>query len=401
MQIVIIGNGVAGFTAANKLRENNSAVKISIYTDECHIYYPRPRLYDILSGKFMPQEIYAFSEQRYRKRNITIHLNQKVLRIEPDQKELLLDDHSYVSYDQLLLANGAHPFVPPIKGAEKSGVFTLRSMKDALTIHNSAKKTKKVIVIGGGLLGLESAASLMKLSQQVTVVELFPRLLPRQLDQDGAKILKDRIESLGIDIKIDKKTEEILGKNAVSGILLSNGEKLSGKLVLISAGIRPNMELAMKAGIKANKGIIVDPHLKTNFNNVYACGNVAEFEGRVYETIPAAIEQAEIAAMNMLEKKGYTYRGTMPSHTLKVVGIDLTSIGIVNPMNSQYQEVKKIDEKRGIYKKIVLKDNKIVGVIMLGDVKGITTIRKLMAQKKNVARYQGQLLEDSFDYRDL
>jgi nitrite reductase (NADH) large subunit len=157
----------------------------------------------------------------------------------------------------------------------------------------------------------------------------------------------------------------------------------------------------MKAGIKVNKGIIVDPHLKTNFNNVYACGNVAEFEERVYETIPAAIEQAETAAMNMLEKKGYTYRGTTPSHTLKVVGIELTSIGIVNPMSSQYQEVKKIDEKRGVYKKIVLKDNKIVGVIMLGDVKGITTIRKLMTQKKNVARYQGQLLEDSFDYREL
>jgi nitrite reductase (NADH) large subunit len=225
--------------------------------------------------------------------------------------------------------------------------------------------------------------------------------LPRQLDQDGAKILKDRIENLGIDIKVDEKTEEILGKNEVSGILLSNGEKLSGKLVLISAGIRPNTELALKAGINVNKGVVVDQHLKTNLNNVYACGNMAEFEGRVYETIPAAIEQAEIAAMNMLEKNDRAYKGTTPSHTLKVVGIDLTSIGIVNPKSSRYQEVKKTDWARSVYKKIVLKENKIVGAIMLGDVKGVTTIRKVMDQKTDITKYKEHLLDPLFDYRDL
>jgi nitrite reductase (NADH) large subunit len=157
----------------------------------------------------------------------------------------------------------------------------------------------------------------------------------------------------------------------------------------------------LKAGINVNKGVVVDQHLKTNLNNVYACGNMAEFEGRVYETIPAAIEQAEIAAMNMLEKNDRAYKGTTPSHTLKVVGIDLTSIGIVNPKSSRYQEVKKTDWARSVYKKIVLKENKIVGAIMLGDVKGVTTIRKVMDQKTDITKYKEHLLDPLFDYRDL
>ena len=189
MHVVIVGSGVAGVTAARVIRESDPKAKISIYTDENHLYYPRPRLYEVLSGEAKPQEIYMFSEQWYENKGINVHLNKKVLGIKTARKELLLEDRSKVSYDKLLLANGAHPFVPPIRGVEKTGVLTLRSVKDVLTIKGYAKKTGKAIIIGGGLLGLEFAASLRKLGQQVEVVEIFPRLLPRQLDHDGAMIL--------------------------------------------------------------------------------------------------------------------------------------------------------------------------------------------------------------------
>jgi nitrite reductase (NADH) large subunit len=396
VRVAIVGGGVAGTTAARTIKENDPKVKITIYTDEPHPYYPRPRLYEVLSGEAEPQEIYMFSEQWYEKRGIELHLNKKVLGIRTARKELLLEDHSKIGYDKLLLANGAHPYVPPIKGVEKPGVFTLRSIKDALTMKKYAQRARKAIIIGGGLLGLEFAVSLRKLGQQVEVVEISPKLLPRQLDQDGATILRDRIEGLGINIVLGVRTEEILGRTA-SGILLNNGEKLSGSLVLISAGVRSNIDLAAKAGIEADKGVLVDQSLQTSIRDIYAAGDVAEFEGRVYGIIPAAIEQAKIAAINIVGEEKQAYKGTIPSNTLKIVGIDLTSMGLVNPEGSQYEEVKKIDKEKGVYKKIVLEQGIIVGAIILGDRRGITSIKRMMDQKIDVTKYRDALLEEGFD----
>jgi nitrite reductase (NADH) large subunit len=248
LNVVIVGNGVAGVTAARTIKDRNPEAQVSIYTDENHQYYPRPRLYEVLSGEAEPREVHLFSEEWYKKKGINVQLNTKAKSIDTDKKELLLENSSKVNYDRLLLANGGYSFVPPIKGAEKAGVFTLRTIKDALNIKEFTKKTKKVIVIGGGLLGLEVAYSLKKLGQQVDVVELFPRLLPRQLDPDGATILKHRIESHGINIVLGTKTAEILGEKTVSGILLDSGKELSGDLVLFSAGIRANTGLALEAG---------------------------------------------------------------------------------------------------------------------------------------------------------
>jgi nitrite reductase (NADH) large subunit len=400
LNIVIVGNGVAGVTAARILKEKNPETQVSIYTDENSNYYPRPRLYEVLSGEAEPEDVTMFSGEWYTKKGIAVHLGKKAVNIDTKQKMLLLDDQSKVSYDKLLLANGGHCFVPPIKGAEKKGTFTLRTIRDALTIKEFTTKTKKAVVIGGGLLGLEFAFSLRTLGQQVTVVELFPRLLPRQLDADGATILKKRIESHGIGIVLGAKTVEVLG-SPVSGILLDSGETIQGELVLISAGIRSNIELASESGIKVNRGIVVDGHLRTSAEDIYAVGDVAEYEGTVYGIIPAAIEQATIAAANMLGNKQNVYTGTVPSNTLKVVGIDLTSIGIVNPEDPKYEEIKKSDMKKGVYKKLVLDKGKIVGAILLGDKKGVTSIKKLIAQKTDITEYKDSILNDDFDYKKV
>jgi nitrite reductase (NADH) large subunit len=401
MNIVIVGNGVAGVTAARIIKEKNPETRVSIYTDESYHYYPRPRLYEVLSGEAKPREVYMFSEEWYEKKGIMVQLNEKALSIDIDRKELLLEGGSRIKYYKLLLANGGHSFVPPIKGVEKTGVFTLRTIKDALNIKEFTKKTKKVIIIGGGLLGLEFASSLKKLGQQVRVVELFPRLLPKQLDPDGATILKNRIASRGIDIVLGAKTVEILGKETVSGILLDRGETISGDLVLISAGMRSNTELALEAGIKVNRGIVVDRNLRTSADDVYAVGDAAEFEGRVYGIIPAALEQASIAAANMLGAEDNIYAGTVPSNTLKVVDVELTSIGLVNPEESRYEEIKKTDKKKGVYKKLVLDKGKIVGAILLGDKKGFTSIKKLIAQETDITKYKDSILKDDFDYKKL
>lgn len=401
LNVVIVGNGVAGVTAARIIKEKNPETRVSIYTDESYHYYPRPRLYEVLSGEAKPREVYMFSEEWYEKKGINVHLNKKVLSIDIDRTELLLEGGSRIKYDKLLLANGGHSFLPPIKGVEKTGVFTLRTIKDALNIKEFTKTTKKVIIIGGGLLGLEFASSLKKLGQQVRVVELFPRLLPKQLDPDGATILKNRIASRGIDIVLGAKTVEILGKETVSGILLDRGETISGDLVLISAGMRSNTELALEAGIKVNRGIVVDQNLRTSADDVYAVGDAAEFEGRVYGIIPAALEQASIAAANMLGEEANIYAGTVPSNTLKIVDVELTSMGLVNPEEPKYEEVKETDKKKGVYKKLVLDKGKIVGAILLGDKKGVTSIKKLMTHETVITKYKNSILKDDFDYKKV
>ncbi|HDQ05903.1 MAG TPA: NAD(P)/FAD-dependent oxidoreductase [Candidatus Bathyarchaeota archaeon] len=400
LNIVIVGNGVAGVTAARTIKDKSPETRVSIYTDESHHYYPRPRLYEVLSGEAKPQEVYMFSEEWYKKKGINVHLNEKAVSVDVDKNELTLEGGSTVSYDKLLLANGGHSFVPPIKGAEKTGVFTLRTIKDALDIKEFTEKTEKVIVIGGGLLGLEFASSLRKLGQQVTVVELYSWLLPRQLDPDGATILKNRIKSRGIDIVLSAKTVEILGKETISGILLEGGQTISGDLVLISAGIRSNTELASDAAIKVNRGVVVDEHLRTSADDVYAVGDVAEFGGRVYGIIPAALEQATIAAANMLGEDS-VYAGTVPSNTLKVVDVELASMGLINPEEPGYEEIKKADEKKGVYKKLVLDKGKIVGAILLGDKRGFMSIKKLMAHETDITKYKDSILEDDFDYKKV
>ena len=401
LNVVIVGNGVAGVTAARIIKEKNPETRVSIYTDESYHYYPRPRLYEVLSGEAKPREVYMFSEEWYEKKGINVQLNKKALSIDTERKELLLEDGSRVNYDKLLLANGGHSFVPLIKGVEKTGVFTLRSIRDALSIKEFTEKTKKVIIIGGGLLGLEFASSLKKLGQQVEVVEMFPRLLPRQLDSDGATILKNRIASRGINIVLGAKTIELLGRETVSGILLDSGEELSGDLVLISAGMRSNTGLALEAEIKVNRGIIVDGHLRTSADDMYAVGDVAEFEGIVYGIIPAALEQASIAAANILGMEHNVYTGTIPSNTLKIVDVELTSMGLVNAEEPKYEEIKKTDKKKGVYKKLVLDKGKIVGAILLGDKKGVTSIKRLMNQETDITKYKDSILNDDFDYKKV
>lgn len=401
MNVVIVGCGVASITAARTLKEKSPQTEVSIYSDENYLYYPRPYLYNILSGQFQPEDIVAFPQQWYDDRGIRVDLGKKASKIDTDRKDLLFEDGSKAGYDKLLLVNGAHPFVPPIKGVDKKGVFSLRSLKDAITIRDYAEKTPKTIVIGGGLLGLEFAASLRRLGQEVDAIEIFPRLLPRQLDQDGATIFQQRIETFGIKFELGVKTTEVLGGEKVSGILLDNGKSISGDLVLFSAGIRSNVKLAVDSGIQVNRGVVVDHFLRTSADDVYAAGDVAEFEGKVYGIIPAAEEQARLAALNILDTGKRVYKGTVPSNTLKIVGIDLTSMGIVDPTEPKYEEVKKNMVEKGVYKKIVLEQGRIVGAIVLGDTRGVAAIRQLMDLGTDVSKYKDSVLEDNFDFRKI
>lgn len=379
--------------AATVLRKNDTEAEISIYNDEDHLYYPRPRLYEVVSGQKQPEDLYSFPSKFYEKQRISVHLKKKAIYLNAAEKTIIFEDGSRTDYDKLLLANGAHPFVPPMKGIEKRGFFTLRTVDDALSIRERIMKTRRAIVIGEGLLGLELAVSLRKAGQEITVIGLLPRLLPKQLDQEASEILKEYLERLGIHLVLNAVTKEVLGKDEVDGVSLEDGRKLEGEIVVAATGIRPNIDLASSAGIKTGTGVIVDQRLQTSVDNVYAAGDAIEFNGHVYGMIPPALEQARIAAINIMGKEEQVYRGTVNATTLRLAEISLTSMGIVNPEGPGYEEIKRVNKEDSVYKKLVLQKGRIVGAIILGIKENTSSIRRLMEHGTDVSQQKNALLD--------
>ncbi len=401
MKFAIIGNGVAGINAARTLARSKPKATIDIYAEEPYPYYPRPRLLHLLAGEIQQEELYLYPKEWYEKRGIAVHLASKVMRIDPQRQQLALADGRQATYERLLLAMGSSPIRPPIKGLDRAEAFTLRSLDDALALSERARETQRAAVIGGGLLGLEAARALRELGLQVTVVELLPRLLPKQLDEEGSPILEKWIGALGIEVLLGSAVQEISRKGSAHHLTLKDGGSLEADLLLICAGATPNVQVAEEAGIEVQRGIVVDEYMRTSLPNIYAAGDVAQFEGRVYGIIPVALEQSRVASLNMSGQESVRYQGTLPATTLKVTRVDLTSIGVIEPRGEGYQELRKADEKKGVYKKLVLKEGRVVGAILLGDKKSAAPVSRLIMSEIEVSAYLDRLLDEDFDLKTL
>ena len=394
---LIIGNGVAGTTAAENIRKQDGEGTIVIATDEDLPFYYRVRLTEFISGDLTEQDLIARSREWYNDHGIDLKLGVRIMGAEPEKKIVITENNERVSYDCLLVAAGSHSFIPPIKGSEKTGVFALRSIQDAREISSYARDIEEVVLIGGGLLGLEAGNAIRKLGKKVMVVEFFPRLLPRQLDVDGAKRLQGIMEEMGFSFRLGAKTQEIMGDDRIKGVLLEGGETLPAEMVIISAGVRSNLELAEPLGLDLDKGIKVDEQLRTSQPDIYAAGDAAEFKGIPYGIWPAAMEQGKIAGINMAGGD-MIYEGTTMANTLKVVGIDLASAGNIDAENELESKIVT-DEK--LYKKIVIENDQIIGCIMLGDTKGFNRVTKAMSEKHDVSQIKDQILEEGFDFKEL
>lgn len=400
MKAVIVGNGLAGTMAAKSLRELDLSVAIEIIAEERYPYYPRPNLIDFLAGTLPYEKLFAFPPNWHERQDIAVRLGTSVVRIDPAAGSVTTRDGRTSTFDRLLLANGSSAVVPPVRGSDKKGVFVLKTLDDAEAVLEALKTRRRVAVLGGGLLGLEIARALKVRGAEVSVNEFFDRLLPRQLDPPGAALLRAQLERLGIVVRLGTSAEEITGKQEASGLKFKDGSAADADMVVFAAGVRPNVELAKEAGLETDRGVVVDDHLKTSHPAVYAAGDVAQHKGRVYGIIPASFDQARAAAFNMLgmEKK---YEGTVPSNTLKVVGVFVTSIGLVNPDGPGYEMIVKEDAAAGTYKKLVLKDGVLEGAIWMGTKKGAADIARLTASRKNVAAWKADILEDGFDLAGL
>ena len=368
---------------------------------EPYPYYQRPRLWELLSTDLAPEELYFRSLEWYAQRGIQVQVGRKVSEILPSSHQLKLAGGATLTYDRLLLATGGRAFVPPFAGVDKDGVFVLRSLADAVAIREYARRVSSALVIGGGLLGLETAQALLTGGLEVTVLEFAPHLMPRQLDPEGGRVLQARLEALGLRILTGVATEAILGDERAAGVRLQDGQEVAGELVLLSTGIRSRVELARQAGLEVNRGVVVNAELCTSDPDIYAVGDVAEFDSVVYGIIPAALEQARIAAQNMVAAGSATYSGTTMSTSLKIVDVELICLGEALAGGPEFELIRHSDVEAGIYRRLALHESKLVGAILLGDTGGARTLKRLIVSGRDLTAYKEQLQDQSFELETL
>jgi nitrite reductase (NADH) large subunit len=363
MRFVIVGGGVAGITAAMDLARRDLGT-VEVYTDEEYPYYYRPQLTEFLAGTITMSKLLRRPLSWYQDLGIDLQLGQRVTSIQPETKTITVNDKKTVEYDKLLLAMGSLPSIPPIKGMDKPGVLTWRTLEDTLEMEKAAVSCHDTIVIGGGLLGLEASRGLKSFCAKITVLEYFPRLMPRQLDREAAGLLQEHVESTGVKVIVDAHTQEVLGEERVTGVHLERGIDLPAQTVVCAAGVHSNIKIAKEAGIDVNRGVIVDDHMRTSETDIYAAGDVAEYKGYCWAIAPIAQTQSRIASSNIAGEETI-YDVVVPSTTLKVVDIDVSSIGNVNPEGDDFIEIRNMNREEKTYKKLVLYHGQLVGAILI------------------------------------
>lgn len=391
---LIVGNGVAGTSAAEQIRSHDKNASVTIVTREVLPFYSRIRLPEYIAKKVKQTELIIKKEQWYKDHCIDLYLDSDIVKA--DQKNKILYDHTgrKYNYDRLLVATGSLSFLPPVKGMDKKNVFSLRTINDAKNILSQTEKCEHIMLIGGGLLGLEAGNAVRQHGKTITIVEFFPRLLHRQLDVPGAKILQDIMEQMEFTFCLGVKTEEIAGDTHVESVVLEGGQNLPCQMVIVSAGVRPDLELAKMLDLETDKGIKVNEKMETSLDGVYAAGDAIEFNGMLSGIWPAASDQGIIAGRNMAGNAA-VYHGTTMSNKLKVAGIDLASAGNIDAENEM--EAKTVTKEK-IYKKLIFAGNTIIGCIMLGDTRGFNQIVKAINAKKDVSELKENILTDNFDF---
>ena len=366
-KLVVIGNGMAPGRMLEALIEKDaSAYEITIFNAEPRVNYNRLMLSPVLSGEKKYEDIITHDDDWYGENNIQLHKSSRVSNIDRSAKVVTSFNGIECSYDKLVIATGSNPFIIPLPGHELEGVLTYRDLDDVEKMIDVSKAKGMAVVIGGGLLGLEAAAGLKMQGMDVTVLHLMPTLMERQLDPAAGFLLERAFEDLGVKVITKANTHEILGKDGkVDAVVLDDGTKLHCEMVVMAVGIRPSAELAKTSGIETNRGILVPDDMRTSDPDVFALGECVEHRDQCYGLVAPLYEMAEVIADNLLEGTS-EYKGSVTATKLKVTGIDLYSAGDFAEGDDR-EEIVLRDASGGIYKRLVIKDNKIIGAVLYGD----------------------------------
>jgi len=360
---VIVGGGAAGIEAAAALRQADPEARISVWTDEEVPYYARIRLGEVVDGRSRPEDLALRLPSWWQEQGIELRLGTPVTGLDPVLRRVSSREGEWVPWDALLLATGARPFLPPVPGIDRPQVVTLRAMRDAIAIRERLVGGRRAVVLGGGLLGLELAASLASGGLEVTVVEGAPWLLPRQVDREGGEVLRQVLERKGISFRLSATVQGLEPGEDGCTVLLSTGERLAADLVPVMAGVRAETTLARAAGIEVASGIRVDDGMRTSRDGVFAAGDCAEHRTGLYGFWSAAAEQGR-AAGKAMALGGDTYRGSLRSTTLKVTDVALFSIGDVAAAAHREERTREGDTYRCIR---LDEEGRVVGAILMGD----------------------------------
>ncbi|NLB55627.1 MAG: FAD-dependent oxidoreductase [Lentisphaerae bacterium] len=378
--VVVLGGGIAGISAAESARKHMPDIKITLVTAEMQLPYYRINLTRYLAGEIEASSLPLHPEDWYKSRQIDFISGVEAKRIDLEQSEVVLENGTRISYDKLILALGAHPYVPSFPGTQFDGVTTLRNREDTDCILSAVSEGASCVIVGSGILGLETAGGIARRGGKVTLLEQSEYLMPRQLNRAAAGLLLNRLNDIGIDCHLNAKVSELIGNGHVTGVRLKSGELLPADLVVIATGVRSNTKLAVDAGLKVNHGVLVDDFLYTSNPDILAAGDVAEHRGLLYGTWSAAQSQGIIAGMNAGGAQA-EFGGIPRAHTLKVLGLNLVSIGVFEPLDDTYRIVA--EEKDGFYSCFVFKDNKIAGSILLGNSKSVSFVKKAIENNKD------------------
>jgi NAD(P)H-dependent nitrite reductase large subunit/NAD(P)H-dependent nitrite reductase small subunit len=395
-RLVVVGNGMAGMKVVEDLLAMApSAYEVTVFGAEPHPNYNRILLSPVLAGEKKVEEIILNPLEWYREKGVTLHSGDPVVSIDRKRRSVRSRSGVEVQYDRLLLATGSNPIILPIPGKDLPGVVTFRDLQDVDAMLQATRTHKRAIVIGGGLLGLEAANGLLKQGMDVTVVHLFDTLMERQLDRAAAGLLKESLEKRGVKFHMPANTVAILptpdATARVATVKFADGQQLDADLVVMAVGIRPNIDLARSAGLRCDRGVLVNDTLQTFDPSIYAVGECVQHRNSTYGLVAPLFDQAKVCATHLAEFGIGRYSGSLVSTQLKVTGINLFSAGdFIGGTQSEALVLK--DPKRGIYKRVVIEDNKIRGAVLYGDVKDGPWYFELMTQGRDVGPLRDKLL---------
>ena len=389
--LVIVGNGMAAARLVDELAKTAlGRYAIAVIGDEPRLAYNRVLLSAVLAGDTASHDIELRPADWWRDRGVTLKYGCAVTEIDVGRRELKIANDESIAFSKLVLATGSMPLRLNVPGAELKGVNTFRDSRDVDLLLTLAAARKRVVVIGGGLLGLEAAYGLAKAGASVTLVHLMDRLMERQLDAPAAALLKSLVEAKGIEILLNANTARIIGENRVEGVELSEGRRIAADAVIFAAGIRPNVMLAREAGIAVNRGIIVDDRLQTGASDIFALGECAEHRRICYGLVEPAYEQARILAQHLAGRTA-AYQGSVVATNLKVSGVSVFSAGDFLG-GEQSESIVLSDVKRGTYKKLVIADGRLNGAVLVGDVADALWYLELIRAGGAVARIRKDMM---------
>ncbi|WP_028610746.1 nitrite reductase large subunit NirB [Paenibacillus harenae] len=391
-KLVLIGNGMAGVNCIEQiLKLAPNRYDITIFGSEPHPNYNRIMLSSVLAGDADMNDIVINSWDWYTENNIILHAGHTVKAIDTKRKIVSTESGIQAPYDEVIIATGSLPFMLPLPGADKKGVIAFRDIKDCETMMETAKKYKKAVVIGGGLLGLEAARGLLNLNMEVSVVHNNKILMNRQLDETAGIMLQKELQQQGMKFLLGKNTEKILGKERVTGLRFTDGSEESADLVVMAVGIKPNMAMAKKSGIEVNRGILVNDFMETNIRDVYSVGECVEHRGISYGLVAPLYEQGAVLAKKLAGLETDGYHGSVVSTKLKVSGVDVFSAGqFVDDVDTRAVRVQ--DEFGGVYKKVVIRDGKVVGSVLFGDISDGARLFAMIRSGEDVTGKEREIL---------